>query len=199
MRTCSVRVGRLLMWRATWMRDKPTRRFRLTSLNAGPLFTLSPAKPSIEGHRTMFDEIPSNVINILLVEDNPGDVRLTEEALKDAKLLHCLHVAEDGEAALDFLFQRERYSRVPRPNLVLLDLNLPKLDGRRVLETMKSNDTLKAIPVVILTGSQSDIDIARAHNLKASCYVTKPVDFIRLAEIVRTTQDSWTSAVAKAS
>src|SRR6185295_5997916 len=106
-------------------------------------------------------------INILLVEDNAADVRLTEEALEEAKVLNSLSVVEDGEAALDYLYQRGRYSSVARPDLVLLDLNLPKRDGREVLEIMKSDEKLKSIPVVVLTGSTAESDILRSYKLKA--------------------------------
>ena len=135
-------------------------------------------------------------IDILLVEDNQADVRLTEEALNDAKLLNSLNVVEDGEAALDYLYQRGKYSTAERPDLVLLDLNLPKKDGREVLAIIKSDDKLKSIPVVILTTSSSEADILRSYKLQANCYVTKPVDFARFTEIIRTISDFWLTAVS---
>ena len=136
-----------------------------------------------------------NSIEILMVEDNPGDVRLTQEALRAAKMLNNLHVVEDGEAALDYLYQRGQYSMAARPDLVLLDLNLPKKDGREVLAVMKSDDMLKSIPVVVLTTSHAESDVLRAYNLNANCYVTKPVDFKRFSEIVKTIEDFWLTVV----
>jgi two-component system, chemotaxis family, response regulator Rcp1 len=140
-------------------------------------------------------EHSGNSIEILMVEDNPGDVRLTREALREAKVLNNLHVVEDGEAALDYLYQRGQYSMATRPDLVLLDLNLPKKDGREVLEIIKSDDFLKSIPVVVLTTSHADTDILKAYNLNANCYVTKPVDFTRFTEIVKTIEDFWLTVV----
>jgi len=137
----------------------------------------------------------SGSIEILMVEDNPGDVRLTQEALRAAKMLNNLHVVEDGEAALDYLYQRGQYALALRPDLVLLDLNLPKKDGREVLAVIKSDDMLKSIPVVVLTTSHAESDILRAYNLNANCYVTKPVDFQRFTEIVKTIEDFWLTVV----
>jgi len=134
-------------------------------------------------------------IEILLVEDNPGDVRLTREALKDAKVANTLHVVEDGVAALDFLHGRTPYAEMPRPDLILLDLNLPRKNGREVLAEIKSHDTLKTIPVVILTTSQAEEDVLRAYHLHANCYITKPVDFIQFTTIVRTIEDFWLTVV----
>lgn len=134
-------------------------------------------------------------IEILLVEDNPGDVRLTREALKDAKVANTLHVVEDGVSALDFLHQRAPYTGMPRPDLILLDLNLPRKNGREVLAEIKSDDRLKAIPVVILTTSQAEEDVLRAYNLHANCYITKPVDFTQFTTIVRTIEDFWLTIV----
>jgi CheY-like chemotaxis protein len=136
-----------------------------------------------------------NPIEILMVEDNPGDVRLTHEALKEAKVWNNLHVAEDGVAALDFLYRRNGYTDAPRPALILLDLNLPRRDGREVLETIKSDDSLKSIPVVILTTSQAEEDILRAYNLNANCYITKPVSFDQFTKIVRSIEDFWLTVV----
>ena len=143
----------------------------------------------------MNGESASGSIEILMVEDNPGDVRLTREALRSAKMLNNLHVVEDGEAALDYLYQRGQYALAPRPDLVLLDLNLPKKDGREVLAVIKSDDMLKSIPVVVLTTSHAESDILRAYNLNANCYVTKPVDFQRFTEIVKTIEDFWLTVV----
>lgn len=143
----------------------------------------------------MTSEILKHSIDILMVEDNPADVRLTEEALNDAKLLNCLSVVEDGAAALDFLYRRGQYATAERPDLILLDLNLPKIDGREVLKLIKADEQLKSIPIVVLTNSASETDMLRSHNLKVSGYVTKPVDFGRFAEIVKSINDFWITAV----
>jgi two-component system, chemotaxis family, response regulator Rcp1 len=134
-------------------------------------------------------------IDILMVEDNPGDVRLTREALKGGKVLNTLHVAEDGVAALDFLYRRSPYQDAPRPDLILLDLNLPKMDGREVLSKIKSDETLKTIPVVILTTSQAEEDVIRAYRLSANCYVTKPVDLHQFNRIVQAIEQFWLTVV----
>lgn len=134
-------------------------------------------------------------IEILMVEDNPGDVRLTREALKDAKVSNKLHVVEDGVAALDFLYRRDGYDAAPRPDLILLDLNLPKKNGREVLEEIKQDAHLKTIPVVILTTSQAEEDVVRAYRLHANCYIAKPVDFAQFNKIVRTIGDLWLTIV----
>lgn len=134
-------------------------------------------------------------IEILMVEDNPGDVRLTREALKDAKVSNSLRVVEDGAAALDFLYRRNGYGNAPRPDLILLDLNLPKKNGREVLEEIKQDAQLKTIPVVILTTSQAEEDVVRAYRLHANCYISKPVDFVQFTKIVRTIEDFWLSIV----
>lgn len=137
----------------------------------------------------------ARLIEILLVEDNPGDLRLTREALKDAKVANTLHVVEDGVLALDFLHRRPPFSEVPRPDLILLDLNLPRKNGREVLAEIKADERFRAIPVVILTTSQAEEDILRAYNLHANCYITKPVDFTQFTTIVRTIEDFWLTIV----
>lgn len=134
-------------------------------------------------------------IEILLVEDNPGDVRLTREALKEAKVGNNLHVVEDGVAALQFLRRESEFTDVPRPDLILLDLNLPKKDGREVLEEIKADDSLKRIPVVVLTTSHAEEDIVRSYNLHANCYVTKPVDLDQFIRIVKSIEDFWLTIV----
>ena len=134
-------------------------------------------------------------IEILLVEDNPGDVRLTKEALQEAKLCNNLHVVGDGVEALNFLRQQKGYAKKPRPDLILLDLNLPKMDGRELLEEIKNDDVLKSIPVVVLTTSTAEEDILKSYNLHANCYVTKPVDFDRFTEIVQKINEFWVSIV----
>jgi chemotaxis family two-component system response regulator Rcp1 len=134
-------------------------------------------------------------IDILMVEDDPGDVRLTREALKGSKVLHSLNVVEDGVAALDYLRKAPPYQDAVRPDIVLLDLNLPRKDGREVLAAMKEDAALRMIPVVILTTSQAEEDVLRAYNLNANCYVTKPVDFDQFMRIVRTIEDFWLTVV----
>jgi len=134
-------------------------------------------------------------IDILMVEDDPGDVRLTREALKGSKVLHSLNVVEDGVAALDYLRKAPPWQDAVRPDIVLLDLNLPRKDGREVLAAMKEDAALRTIPVVILTTSQAEEDVLRAYNLNANCYVTKPVDFDQFMRIVRTIEDFWLTVV----
>jgi chemotaxis family two-component system response regulator Rcp1 len=134
-------------------------------------------------------------IDILLVEDNPGDVRLTREALKEAKVRNNLHVTEDGVEAMRFLRREEEFANAPRPDLILLDLNLPKKDGREVLEEIKADDNLRRIPVVVLTTSHAEEDIVRSYNLHANCYVTKPVDLDQFIRIVKSIEDFWLTIV----
>jgi chemotaxis family two-component system response regulator Rcp1 len=134
-------------------------------------------------------------IEILLVEDNAGDVRLTREALKDAKVITSLHVARDGEEAMEFLYRKGKYVGAPRPDLVLLDLNLPRKDGREVLAEIKADEDLKRIPVVILTTSKSEEDVLKSYNLHANCYVTKPLDLDRFIGVVRAIEDFWFTVV----
>ncbi len=134
-------------------------------------------------------------VEILLVEDNPGDVRLTIEALREGKVQNRLHVAEDGVKALAFLRREGTYADAPRPDLILLDLNLPRKDGREVLADIKADDRLKAIPVVILTTSKADEDIARSYQLNANCYVTKPVDLDQFITVVQSIENFWFAIV----
>jgi CheY-like chemotaxis protein len=134
-------------------------------------------------------------IQILLVEDNPGDVRLTVEALRGAKVANELHVVADGEAAIDFLRQRGQYADAPRPDIVLLDLNLPRLEGREVLADIKSDPNLAKIPIIVLTSSSSDRDIQQSYALHANCFVTKPVDFTEFIEAVRSLEGFWLKIV----
>jgi CheY-like chemotaxis protein len=135
-------------------------------------------------------------IEILLVEDNPGDVRLVQEALREGRVRNNPHVVSDGEAALDFLYQRGAFAKAPRPDLILLDLNLPKKDGREVLAAFKADPHLRCIPVVILTSSKEEEDVLRAYNLAANCYVTKPVEFDSFMKAVRMIEDFWLTIVA---
>jgi two-component system, chemotaxis family, response regulator Rcp1 len=134
-------------------------------------------------------------IEVLLVEDSPGDVRLTREAFKDAKVHINLHVARDGAEAMAFLGHEGNYANVPRPDLILLDLNLPKKDGREVLKEIKENDTLKSIPIVILTTSASEADILRSYRLHANCYITKPVGLDGFLKVVNSIDSFWLSVV----
>lgn len=134
-------------------------------------------------------------VEILLVEDNPGDVRLTEEALHDAKVMNHLSVASDGEAAMRFLRREDGFGDAPRPDLILLDLNLPKKDGREVLEEIKSDPSLRSIPIVVLTTSKADEDIHRSYDLHANCYITKPVDFEQFLTVVQQLENFWLSVV----
>ncbi len=134
-------------------------------------------------------------INILLVEDNPGDVVLTREALSDAKVRNELNVVGDGIEALEYLRRQGQYSGATRPDLILLDLNLPRKDGREVLSEIKQDPDLKRIPVVVLTTSKAEEDILRSYNLHANCYVTKPVDLNQFLTIVKTIEDFWLTVV----
>lgn len=134
-------------------------------------------------------------IEILLVEDNPGDVRLTREALKDSKLRNNLSVVIDGIEALAFLRREKAYADAPRPDIILLDLNLPRKSGREVLEEIKLDDNLKRIPVVVLTTSDDDADILASYDLHANCYITKPVDLNRFITIVKNIENFWFSIV----
>jgi two-component system, chemotaxis family, response regulator Rcp1 len=134
-------------------------------------------------------------IELLLVEDSEPDVRLTKEALLEAKVKNRLSVVEDGVEAMAFLRREGDYSDAPRPDLILLDLNLPRKDGRQVLKEIKSDESLKRIPVVVLTTSKSEEDILRAYDLHANCYITKPVDFNRFMDVVKTIEDFWLTVV----
>jgi two-component system response regulator len=137
----------------------------------------------------------NKAIEILLVEDNPGDIELTRIALEDNKMSVNLNVAEDGVEALKFLKKQDQYQGAPHPDLILLDLNLPKKDGREVLAEMKADPVLKRIPVVILTTSQAEEDVLKAYNLSANCYITKPVDLDRFVKIVRSIENFWFTIV----
>ena len=137
----------------------------------------------------------SKPIEILLVEDNPGDVRLVEEALKEGKVRNALHVVYDGVEAITFLRQQGEYTGIPRPDLILLDLNLPRKDGREVLAEIKEDEDLKRIPVVVLTTSQSEIDILKSYNLHANCYITKPVDLEQFLGVVKSIENFWLTVV----
>ena len=134
-------------------------------------------------------------IEILLVEDNPGDVRLTREALTANKIRNTLHVVADGVQALAFLRKQGKHANAPRPNLILLDLNLPKKDGREVLAEVKGDGNLRRIPVVVLTTSGAEEDILKAYDLNANCYVTKPVNFDSFIQVVKSIESFWVTIV----
>ncbi|MGO9116114.1 MAG: response regulator [Desulfomonilaceae bacterium] len=134
-------------------------------------------------------------IEILMVEDNPVDVLVTREALKQGRILNNLSVAEDGEEALDFLFRTGQFSAAPRPDLILLDLNLPKKDGREILTELKNNPDLRSIPVVILTTSQAEEDVLRSYDCGANCFIVKPVDLEQFTSTIRCIEDFWFSIV----
>ena len=138
---------------------------------------------------------PENVIQILLVDDSSDDVLLTRRALKKGKVLNNLSVVDDGVEAINFLHRRGEYSDAPRPDIILLDLNMPKKDGREVLSEIKADDGLKQIPVVVLTTSEADIDILESYSLHANCYVTKPVDLDQFMHVIQTLEDFWFNVV----
>jgi CheY-like chemotaxis protein len=143
----------------------------------------------------MADPTPLDVIDVLLVEDDDGDVLMTREAFEHHKIRNHLHVVRDGEEALRFLRREEEYADAPRPGLVLLDLNLPRVDGRQVLAEMKSDPELRVIPVVVLTTSEAEEDILRSYTLHANAYVSKPVDFDRFIDVIRQIDDFFVTVV----
>jgi CheY-like chemotaxis protein len=130
-------------------------------------------------------------VEILLIEDNPGDARLTQEALKDGKVRNNLNVVYDGVEAIDYLFKRNKYVNATRPDLIILDLNLPKKNGQEVLAEIKVDDNLKSIPVIVLTISKAEEDIVKAYNLHANCFLIKPIDLIKFFGVVRSIEDFW--------
>lgn len=133
--------------------------------------------------------------DILLVEDNAADIRLTREALRDGKVLNDLHVARDGVEALDFLHRRGEFADAPRPDLVILDLNLPRMDGKEVLAEMQADAELSSIPVAVLTTSAQEVDILQSYELGANCYLTKPVDLDQVLKVVHAVEDFWLGMV----
>ena len=135
------------------------------------------------------------IIDILLVEDNSGDARLAQEALKESKVENRLHIVNDGMAATDFLFKRNDYKDAPRPDLIILDLNIPKKHGHEVLAEVKADENLKRIPVIILTISKAEEDILKTYNLHANCYITKPLDFDKFMEVIKSIEDFWLTIV----
>jgi CheY-like chemotaxis protein len=134
-------------------------------------------------------------IAILLVEDNEGDARLAMEAMRESKIRNTLHHVRDGEEAMAFLRREGKFADAPRPDLVLLDLNLPRKDGREVLAEIKADDALKRVPVVILTVSSDEEDIFKAYGLHANCFITKPLDFQQFVKVVKSIEDFWLSIV----
>jgi two-component system, chemotaxis family, response regulator Rcp1 len=134
-------------------------------------------------------------IDILLVEDSPSDVLLTREALRDARIANDLSVARDGEEAMKYLRQEDEHTGKPRPDIVILDLNLPRMDGREVLREIKGDDSLKRIPVIVLTTSSSDRDIGECYDSHANCFLTKPIDFEEFIDVVRSMEHFWISVV----
>ncbi len=137
----------------------------------------------------------TKLVNILLVEDSPGDIALIQEALQDSKLVNKLYIVKDGLEALNFLRKKEKYEEVPRPDLILLDLNLPKMNGKDVLAEIKQDTELQRIPVVIMTSSKNEEDILRSYNLKANCYIVKPLDFNQFVNVVQSIEQFWFSIV----
>lgn len=137
----------------------------------------------------------TTIVDILLVEDNPADVRLTQEAMKESKILNRLNVVTDGVEALAYLRKEGKYEQTMRPDLILLDLNLPKKDGREVLAEIKSDDLFKSIPVVILTTSKAEQDILKTYDLHANCFVTKPVELEQFIAVIKSIQEFWISIV----
>lgn len=136
-----------------------------------------------------------NTVNILLVEDNPGDARLIEEIFKSTNVKNKIHITKDGVEAMDFLNKENRYSNVPKPDIILLDLNLPRKDGREVLEDVKGNEDLKSIPVIILTTSGAEEDLIRTYRNYANCYITKPVDFDEFLKVITAIENFWLKVV----
>jgi CheY-like chemotaxis protein len=135
------------------------------------------------------------VIDVLLVEDDPGDVLMTREAFEDNKVANRLSVVSDGVSALEFLRKQGQYAQAPTPDLILLDLNLPRMDGRELLQALKGDETLRRIPVVVLTTSEAEEDVLRSYSLHANAYVTKPVDFDRFIDVVRQIDEFFVSVV----
>jgi CheY-like chemotaxis protein len=135
------------------------------------------------------------LVDILLIEDNPGDVRMTQEVLKESKILNKMYVVEDGVEAMAFLRREGKYADAPRPDLILLDLNLPRKDGHEVLADVKSDDDLKRIPVVVLTISEAEDDILKSYDLHGNCYITKPIDFREFIKVVKAIEDFWLTIV----
>ncbi len=170
--------------------EKGSRQSITARRTRGDFSFLSPARPEYSEQKQM-NTTGTRPIEILLVEDSPSDTDLTLEALKDFKVRNHVSVVEDGVLALQFLRREGPYADAPRPDLIMLDLNLPRKDGREVLAEIKRDDSLKTIPIVVLTTSRADQDILRAYELNANCYITKPVDFNQFLEVVRSIESFW--------
>jgi CheY-like chemotaxis protein len=153
-----------------------------------------PTRPPRAREHRMLSDGP-RAIDVLLVEDDPGDVLMTREAFEDNKVANNLYVVNDGVTAMEFLRKEGQYSDAPTPDLVLLDLNLPRMDGREVLQALKKDESLRRIPVVVLTTSEAEEDVLRSYSLHANAYVTKPVDFARFIEVVRQIDEFFVSVV----
>jgi CheY-like chemotaxis protein len=138
----------------------------------------------------------TNPINILLVEDNPADARLIKEVFKDTKIKNELYVVKDGVDAMALLNQENKHANISRPDVILLDLNLPRKDGREVLKELKEDDALKSVPIVVLTTSSAEEDIIRTYNNHANCYITKPVDFDQFLKVINAIEDFWLTVVS---
>jgi len=141
------------------------------------------------------NSVATDMIEILLVEDNPGDARLAKEALKESSIRNNLHIVDDGEKAVEFLYNRGSYGLAPKPDLILLDLNLPKLSGHQVLGIIKAEENLRMIPVVVLSMSRAEKDIEEAYKLNANCFVTKPLDLDEFIQVFATIQSFWLKTV----
>ena len=139
--------------------------------------------------------VPGHPINILLVEDSLADIRLTRECLLSAKIANTLHVVNNGEEALEFLHQRGPYAGRPRPDVILLDLNMPVMDGRETLALIKQDEMLRRIPVVVLTSSRSDEDVFKSYDLHANCYIVKPINFAQFLQAIHSIENFWLSVV----
>ena len=147
--------------------------------------------------QTTSSTVMTKPAEILLVEDNPGDVRLTREALKEAQIKSRLHVVSDGVEALDFLRRRGAHARAPAPDIILLDLNLPRLDGKEVLAEIKADPMLRRIPTIVLSTSRADEDVAQAYDLHANCYVSKPIDMDEFIETIKQIDGFWLATVTR--
>jgi len=143
----------------------------------------------------MTNQMMGKPVEILLVEDNPGDVRLAQEAFRDSKVRNTIHTVEDGVKAMEFLRKEGSYKNAPRPDLILLDLNLPRKDGREVLAEVKQDPELRRIPVVILTVSKAEEDVLKTYDLHANCYITKPIDLEQFLQVVKSVEDFWLTIV----
>jgi CheY-like chemotaxis protein len=152
-------------------------------------------KKCIEKHNTIMPNENYKPINILIVEDNAGDARLIVEVLKEGKILNSLHLVKDGVQAMDFLHNSGEYAASPRPDLIILDLNLPLKDGREVLAEIKGDADLKKIPVIVMTTSQAEEDISKSYNLHANCYITKPIDLDRFIRVIKSIEEFWFTIV----